>query len=314
MRYLLLGLGFISMHVADFLTPENEVVITYRNLNSVKERYLKILDGRVTPVKLDPLDNFDVLKKYVSWSDVVVNTVGEISGDQNALRRANVDVPSAVTKAISETGNRMLIHLSGLPGLVGEGIRPEHPHLFGVTPKTEFEKTKVEGEKVVYKASTDIGFPSAIIRPTLVYGKYSAHVQYVSIYNLARRGLVPKLGISFNAISAQDLSRMVEILSEMRPQGMYFYATECSKVSITKFFEIMAKALGKRSIKLPVPTFLAKAFLPSYVKPLLKYTRSSFDCTNSVQLVKNLEFRENEVIENALFLDELRRSNLLIPT
>lgn len=317
MRYLLLGLGFISTHVAEYLSRFGEVRVTYKSLNPVKRVYVEeILKGKAEAIKLDPLQDKEKLKEEISSSDVIVNFIGEIQGSEESLRIANAEIPKLIAKTVGESGGKkkILFHFSGLLGKTGNNVKPEEPHLQGIIPSTPFEKTKYEGEREVYQISQRYDFPLVILRPTLVYGRYSAHVQFITMYNFAKRGIIPKLGFKFNTISAYYIAEMIKNLSDFRGRK-YFYATECEPVNVTRFFELMAKGLGiNRQIHLYVPEFLAKLTLPSYIKSLLKYTKSTYDCTESKNLVNNLTFDENEIMSNALFLRKLDKERMLVPT
>ncbi len=316
MKYLLLGLGFVSTHVAEYLSKFGEVDITYKSLNPVKKIYVEeILKGKANAVKLDPLQDKEKLKEEISSADVIVNFIGEIQGDEKTLRTANVEIPKLIAQMIGESGKKkVLVHFSGLLGKTGNNVKPEEPHLQGINPVTPFEKTKYEGEKEVYETSQKYDFPLVILRPTLVYGKYSAHIQFITMYNFAKKGIIPKLNFQFNTISANYIGEIIKNLSDFKGRK-YFYATECTPVKVSKFFELMAKGIGvKRKFSFYVPEFLAKLVLPSYIKALLKYTKSTYDCTDSKNLVSNLTFDESEIINNAKFLSRLEKERTLIPT
>ncbi|AWR96723.1 NAD-dependent epimerase/dehydratase family protein [Acidianus sulfidivorans JP7] len=316
MKYLILGLGFIATHIAEHLSKnnDNEVTVTYKNLNPVKELYVKILkEKKVNVIKLDPLNEKEKLKEEIAKNDTIVNLIGEIQGNYDSLKLANVTIPELIAK-ISSENKKMLIHFSGLLGITGKDVKPENPHLSNVKPVTDFEKTKFEGEKAVYDTCKANNSPVAIIRPTLVYGKYSAHIQFITMYKFAKRGIIPKLSFNFNTVSANYIGEMIKVLSESK-ETTYFYATECDPVNVSQFFELMAKGLNKNNvIKIPVPESLAKIVLPSYIKSLLKYTKSTYNCEKSKELVKNLTFDEKEIIENASFLHSLEENKILIPT
>ncbi|EWG06607.1 MAG: hypothetical protein ASUL_08799 [Candidatus Aramenus sulfurataquae] len=309
MKYLILGLGFVATHVAEYLSSYGEVVVTYRHLNPVKEVYANALKEKgVKLVKVDPLE--ENISGLVKDADAVINLVGEISGDEETLRRANVEVPTKVAKTVAKENPRaVMVHLSGMLGMTGN-VRPEEKHCEGVAPTTTFERTKCEGEKAIREA----GVNAAILRPGLIYGKYGAHVQFVTMYKFAKRGFVPAIGFLFSSISANSVARIIRAVVEERPKFTYFYATECEPVKVDKFFEAMARALRKRYVKIPIPKSLAKAYLPADIRNLLKYDGSRFDCSKAKSYDKSLEFDEREVEENAKFLKSLDERGILIPT
>ena len=314
MKVLIFGLGFIATHVAEFLSSSHEVTVTYRNLNPVKKVYYDILSSKgVRLIKLDVISEVEKAREEIKNSDVIINFIGEISGDEKTLRIANVEVPKTIAILIKDLRIKPLfIHTSGSTyGVTGE-VKIEKQLGEGLNPQTPFEKTKFEGEQVVYSIAKG-NFPLVILRPTLVYGKYSAHIQFVMMYRMAKWGIIPKTGITFMPISATSIAKMIGKLIEEKPELLYFYATECEPIKLERFFELYAKALGKKAVEIPIPKSIVKSALPKDIRGLIKYEGTKFDCSVAKQLV-DPKFDENEVIQNALFLKELDEKKMLIPT
>ncbi len=315
-KVLIVGLGFIATHAAAHLSKNNDVVVTYRSLEGVKGIYGKILEREysVKLVKLDPINDLDEVRRLIKSSDTVINAVGVIKGGPADFKRAHVEVPRVLARAIAEESpSTMLIHLSAsnVMGPIGQFVGEEARHCEGARPSNIYEETKCEGEKVVYNEASRAGFPLAIVRPTFVYGRYAAHRQFALIYRLAKRGLVPRLSVNMMAISAPGLASLLEALHKARPRLKYLYATECRPVNLTEFFRLMAEALGVRYVKVPVPEFAVKLFTPRELRPLYKYSKVIYDCAGTRSLVGDLTFREDEVRENALFLRELDKLGLI---
>lgn len=308
-KFLVLGLGFIATHVAEALSKLGQVTVTYRSLNGINEVYAKILRGNVELTRLNPLTDVDELKSLIKNSDTVINLIGALSNDPQLLKTAHVTIPRQVASLIAEySPSTMLIHISAsnAMGPIGKFITEEPKHCEGARPLTPYEETKCLGEQAVYSISQSAGFPLAIIRPTLVYGKYNTHPQFLQIYNVAKMGIVPEIKAKLMAISAPKLAELIIRLHELRPSGLYLYATECEPIEVTRFFEIMVKALGKRWLKIPIPNALLKLALPSDVKPLFKYINVVYSCARAKELVGDLVFMEGEVYENALFIKQFR--------
>ena len=306
-KFLILGLGFIATHVAEGLSKLGQVTVTYRSLNGINEVYAKILKGSVELVRLNPLTDENELRILTKNSDTVVNLIGALSNDAQLLRTVHVTIPKQVASLIAGySPSTMLIHISAsnVMGPIGKFIAEEPRHCEGAKPSTPYEETKCLGEQAVYSISQSAGFPLAIIRPTLVYGKYNAHPEFLQIYNLAKRGIVPKISVKLMAISAVKLTELIIKLHELRPRGLYLYVTECESVEVTRFFEIMARALGKKPLRVPVPNALLKLALPSSIKPLFKYINVTYSCVKAKELVGDLRFMEDEVYENALFIKQ----------
>ncbi|ABW02810.1 NAD-dependent epimerase/dehydratase family protein [Caldivirga maquilingensis] len=306
-KFLVLGLGFIATHVAEGLSKIGQVTVTYRSLNGVNEVYAKVLRGSVELTRLNPLTDEDELRGLIKNSDTVINLIGALGNDAQLLRTVHVVIPRQVASLIAEySPSTMLVHVSAsnVMGPIGKFINEEPKHCEGARPSTPYEETKCLGEQVVYSMSQSAGFPLAIIRPTLVYGKYNAHPQFLQIYNMAKRGIVPRINVKLMAISAVKLTELIARLHELRPRGLYLYATECEPVEVTRFFEVMVKALGRRPLRIPVPNALLKLALPSDIKPLFKYVNVVYSCLKAKEIVGDLGFMESEVYENALFIKQ----------
>ncbi|BCU69104.1 NAD-dependent epimerase/dehydratase family protein [Stygiolobus caldivivus] len=309
---LITGLGFIATNSAYYLASDYDVTVTYRNLNPVKEVYLKILTEKgVKNVQLDIVEEESRLKEVIKDFDIVVNFIGEISGTPGNLRRSNVEIPTKIAEVVKQQG-KIMIHTSASTYGITGFVKVEDQLGDGLKPGTEFEKSKLEGELSVYKILGDHAF---IFRPTLVYGRFAAHIQFVTMYKLVKRGLLPDLNISFMPVSAKYIARGVKAIIEgKRPSKNYFYVTECEPIKISKIFEVYSQALNKKAIRVKIPTFMAKVALPSDVRQLLKYSGTVFDCSVFKEIVSDLAFDQNELIENAKFLAELDKENILIPT
>jgi nucleoside-diphosphate-sugar epimerase len=308
MRYLILGLGFLSTHVAEYLSKYGEVTVTYRSLERVKEVYYRLLKEKgVNFVKLDPLSDVDLLKRIIESNDVIINAIGKFGNVD--VETAHVEIPKKIAESIQK---QVLIHVSSAAatGLTGE-VKEEEEHCKKVSPLTPYEISKCEGEKAVMRIAKEKGFPLAIIRPTFIYGKYGAHVHFVLMYWLSKFGIVPSMGISVSTISANRIAELMRVLAEAKPRGVYMYANECELVNLDRFFVIMAETLGrKKVVKLPIN----KNILPPDFKCTLKYSGTKYDCSRITEYIGKVSFDEKEVSQNALFMDELRKNGLLLAT
>ncbi|MEM0373674.1 MAG: NAD-dependent epimerase/dehydratase family protein [Sulfolobaceae archaeon] len=320
MKILVLGLGFIATHIAEYFSSKAEVIVTYRNLNPIKKVYLELLASKgVNSVKLDPISNTTELRKIIKDSDVIINCIGEISGDVNKLRISNFEIPKLIANIIKEIGNKKIIlfHLSASTYGITGSVKLEEPLGYGLKPSNEFERTKLEGEKVVYSIAKESGFSAVILRPTLVYGKYAAHIQYVNIYKLAKRGIIPLLHFRFQPISAKYIAMLIEKFIESREKTVliHTYVTECELIDLVDMIEAYSDALNvKRRLKIPIPKRLALLALPKEIRSLLKYEGTIYDCSKVTELLGSIKFDKSELYSNAKFLKELDERGILVPT
>lgn len=153
----------------------------------------------------------------------------------------------------------------------------------------------------------------AILRPSLVYGRYAAHIQFVTMYRLAKAKLIPQIPLEMATVSAWSIGKAVLNLGRKSPKREFLYASECGSVKVSRFFELMARETGG-GIRFPVPLSLAKIALPGEIRSLLKYSGTTYDCSKFREVAGNLSFDEEEVKANAKFLRYLDGKRKLIPT
>jgi len=73
------------------------------------------------------------------------------------------------------------------------------------------------------------------------------------------------------SISATSIGKMINKLAEEKPELLYFYATECEPIKLERFFELYAKALGKKAVEISLLENLVKSALPKDLKGCFYY-------------------------------------------
>jgi hypothetical protein len=145
------------------------------------------------------------------------------------------------------------------------------------------------------------------------YGRANSHVEFVTIYRLARRGIMPRLDLALPAVNVRYLAEVIGALAEERPASDYLYVNECGKVGVTRLFELHCRGLGKRCLGIPAPGPLVSAFLPEGLRPLVRYADYEFTCERTREYVGDPTFVEEDVMENARFLRGLDERGELVP-
>ncbi len=294
---MVVGLGFIATNLAKHLTYRGfEVHITYRSISGSKALMMRdLLELNVKPHRLDP-GNYDDLVKLIS--DVrpryVFNTVGLLGGSWSELWNAHVEVPRNIARAILGVDKSIkLIHISAsaASGRIGNFIReePTHCDYSYVAPRSDFERSKCDGERTLRELGSE-GLNYVIVRPTLVYGYYNDHSEFLSLYRLVRRGLIPRVLGSVSAIYVGYLVRMLERLAvNDEYRNTFLYATECTGYGLGEFAELMARYLGIGGVRIPLPPSLIGPFLPSGVRSLIKYVNVQYSCESTVRVLGSVE-------------------------
>lgn len=144
------GGGFLGRYVAqELLRRRARVRIVQRNPRDAW--FLKPLGGLgQTQFIAADVARPDTIARAVAGSDAVVNLVGILKGDFEAV---HVRGAQAVAQAAQRAGVEALVHLSAI------GADPESPSAYG--------RTKAAGEAAVRAA-----FPqAAILRPSILFGR-----------------------------------------------------------------------------------------------------------------------------------------------
>mgnify|MGYP001770689507 CR=1 FL=1 len=296
-RALIIGLGFIATNLAKHLINRGyDVYITYRSVRGSKALMMKdLLKLNVKPHKLDP-SNYDELAKLINGikPNYVFNTVGLLSGSWNELWNAHVEVPRNIARAILSVNKSIkLIHISAsaASGRIGSFIKeePVHCDYTYVRPRSDYERSKCDGERTIRELGNE-GLNYVIVRPTLVYGYYNDHDEFLSLYRFVRRGLIPRVQGMVNAIYVGYLVQLLEKLAVSDEyRGAFLYATECAMYSIGDFAELMAQYLGVNGIRIPLPPRLVSPFLPSGVRSLIKYVNVQYSCESTTRVLGVVE-------------------------
>ncbi len=272
MRFLLFGgVGFIGVNLARYLAGRgHDAVLAKRRGIPPRPLIARALGGLKVAEYSDPAELIESARP-----DVAVNLVAALHGSREEIWKANAEFPRLLCEAAQRAGWRgRVVHISAIT-VVGPGaIREEERHLEGVRPATYFDETKIEGERAVARCFEDW----VIIRPAAVYGPYNDHPEWATLVRLAKAGVAPSLKLSFSAISASDLSAIVERSATLAPPRQYFFATECEPLKFERIVEALEEAAGRRLAKIPLPLALVRLFAPPGVRDLLKYAGTPYSC------------------------------------
>ncbi len=296
-RTLIIGLGFISTNLAKYLVDKGfDVYITYRSVHGSKAIMMKdLLELNVKPYRLDPSNYEDLLKLINNVKpNYVFNTVGLLGGSWGELWNAHVEVPRNIARAILSIDKSIkLIHISAsaVSGKTGKFIKeePRHCDYSYVNPRSDYERSKCDGERTIKEFDNE-GLNYIIIRPTLVYGYYNDHNEFLSLYRLVRMGVIPSIKGFVSAIYVGYLVQLLEKVAVSEGyRNAFLYATECAMYSLEDFAELMARYIGTNGIRVPLPPGLVGLFLPSGARSLLKYVNVQYDCESTRKVLGNIE-------------------------
>lgn len=172
--------GFIGQHLLEDLLPLGyRITIITRDPN----KNVRIKSNKINIIKAD-LNDQESLVKAFDGADVVVNLAAELR-QLNVIERTNIDGTHHLVHALKMNNVKQLIHLSSV-GVVGMQYSIDPICVTDESncdPKNEYERTKLESEKILLKASNDDGFNLSILRPTNVFGEFHPKKALFQLYN-----------------------------------------------------------------------------------------------------------------------------------
>ena len=272
------GLGFIGSNLVRRLSERGyEVHVAHRGVSgryrgrvaSIVGRYASLTEYR------DPRDPIMSIKP-----DAIYNLVGEYFGSDREIVEANLVFAERLCRALEGYRDYKLIHVSAatVVGPRSDVIREEREHLVGIDPRSVFDKSKAEAERLV--ASRIKSW--VIVRPVLAYGAYNAHPEWVMLLRFIKRGIVPSMRARISAIEVGELSEILVRALELERD--YFFATECEPYWLDDFIDALSYFVGARPIKIPIPIWLARIMAPRDLRKHFSFLNKIFSCEKMLSL------------------------------
>jgi nucleoside-diphosphate-sugar epimerase len=258
MRVLVTGAtGFVGSHVAEALVARGHEVIALAR-RSEAHGFVRSLGA--TPVS-GSLEDAATLERALAGSEVVFHVAG--------LTAARSE---AEFFAVNEGGTRRILEAIGraAPGArcvyvsTQAALGPSQPGEFlsedaPPRPISAYGRSKLAGEAAV-RASAG---PWVIVRPPVVYGPRDK--EFLRLFRVTARGLNPVMGRGAQTISivyAPDLAdAIVRAGTAAGATGRTYHAAHPVPVSYRELGETFGRALGRRTLTVPLPMPVAAAVI-----------------------------------------------------
>ncbi len=197
--------------------------------------------------------NLEEVKKAVKGIDVVYHLAAELDESSPSLFRVNVDGTRNILDACTSAGVKRLIFLSTV-GVMGD-IKKRADESTALNPKTKYEKSKAEAEKIVLSYQEIL--PVVVVRSAMVYGpnKY-----WKQIIDLIGRGS-PLIGSgrnNFQMIYIEDLANAMLFFLENGEIGEIYIVAEREAHTLKEVCALIAKRVGAKMQEKSVSPFTAK--------------------------------------------------------
>jgi nucleoside-diphosphate-sugar epimerase len=258
------GTGFVGSWVAEELLGRGYRV---RALVRRDPKWLDGLDGLDVETVRGDLSTVDALRQGVRDADAVVHVAGLTRArDQAALDRANVDGTLALLAAVRDAapGARVLV-TSSLEAMGPNRVRPDGTPIPATEadvprPISMYGRSKARMEAEVRRQFPDLA--ATVVRPPAVYGPREADI--FEMIRGAARGLFPVVGDAhaprLSLVHARDLARgMVDLAEASEASGGTYFVGSDRAYSWAEVRSAVEAALGRRTLRLPVPAALIGA-------------------------------------------------------
>jgi nucleoside-diphosphate-sugar epimerase len=248
--------GFVGGHLAGRLAAEGWKVRALVRPTSDTRR-LEELGAELAPGGLDDPDS---LAAAADGADTVFHlAAATTAASEDAFRRVNAEGTRNLARALlrGATRPRRLVYLSSYaacgPAPDGRPRRVDDPP----APLTAYGRTKLEGEAAAREVEAG-GVELLVVRAPAVYGPGDR--AFLPVYRLVRRKLAtvpagPERRV--HLIYVEDLARALARAADA-PPGTYAVAEPRAHTQAGLTDEI-ARALGTRPLKVPVPAAVLRA-------------------------------------------------------
>jgi len=254
------GTGFVGKHLVRELVSQG---IDCRLLIRSKSKIEGLKDLDRIEFREADITASDTLEGIAEDIDYVYHLAaeGHVSAiSEEAFRRfveVNVNGTSNLLRECGKNGVKKFVHFSSTAamglikkrGRLDETDRPQ--------PETFYQKSKLESEMVALGLGKELGVPTVVLRPCMIYG-VGGLGEFHKICLLMRRGLFPRVGLGRNLtplVHVQDVVQgAVKAAEKGRPGEVYLLASEKS-IDMSEMRSIIMEAWGTRAVYPYVPVW-----------------------------------------------------------
>jgi nucleoside-diphosphate-sugar epimerase len=209
------------------------------------------------------LYNSQYLDKILPGMDVVFHNAGVTSGAPPELcQKVNVEATTILAQSSIKAGVRRFIYVSSRSAAgpnYGKFVRTEDDEDY---PIDAYGKSKLHAEEQLYAMKDEMEIVS--LRYALMYGPRDTHL--LPIFKMVSAPIHPVPGlraIYTPLLYLKDAARAAAAVVNARPgsfqSGAYYYVSDGVPYSMETMYDLILKALGKRSCRIRIPLFLVGA-------------------------------------------------------
>ncbi len=249
--------GFVGKALCRVLVAKGYSVVDY-NLSEGKD----ILDLKE-------------VKKNMKGCDYVFHLAALLDEKAKNLNLVNVQGTKNLLEAAAEQQLKKFVFLS-TTGVLGdfEGCSDES---FPYNPKTPYEESKAEAEKLVLSYQEVL--PVVIIRSALVLGANSYWEQIIRLIG-KNFPIIGNGKNTFQLVYVKNLASALLAVIERGQLGETYIVVDSEEVDLNTLYEMFSKELGFNEKPRHVPKIVAKLFAPLLDKKILTSEHIDRLCRN----------------------------------
>nr|MBI3612737.1 NAD-dependent epimerase/dehydratase family protein [Nitrospirota bacterium] len=246
--------GFIGRHLVEKLL---ECGSSVRVVTRDPERLPSQWRGRLEVVAGSLLDK-GVQEAATKDVGLVYHLAGEIR-DPSSMRAINVEAVRDLLEAAALAGVKRIVYVSsvGVIGAVEPGVVTEETPC---RPRTLYEQTKLEGERIVLEFARSGKIEAMVLRPTIVFGdgverNKDGFLEWLRAVQQERFVFIGKKSVANYVYVGDVVEAMVRVAeSPVRGSAIYIVA---DPAPMREFVGAMAQALGVTAPTRSLPVWAA---------------------------------------------------------
>jgi len=187
----------------------------------------------------------------IKGADAVIHLAGIIETENPSLWKINVEGTQKVVNAAVKAKVKKLIFMSstGVYGVTKGNVNENTP----VNPENEYEKSKVEGEKIVLGSKDKLEV--FIVRSAMVFGANEYWKKM--FYMLKKEYPLPCNGKNtFQVVYVNELASAIAQVLKNGKSGEIYLISGKEKKTLNEFCEMVQKELGLKIGVKHIPTFI----------------------------------------------------------
>jgi UDP-glucose 4-epimerase len=215
-------------------------------------------------IKIGNLTGATKWSDALSGCDVIIHLAArvhvmkdKVSDPIAAYRETNVAATMNLARQAVELGVKRFVFVSSVK-VNGEVTKDQSftPHDIPM-PIDPYGQSKLEAELALKELSHKTGLELVIIRPPLVYGP-NVRANFLRLMRLVKSGMPLPFGAVHNRRSMVALDNLTDLLivCSRHPEaaGQTFMVSDDNDVSVSELIRMIASAMGKRSLLIPLPS------------------------------------------------------------